>query len=71
MFAESNAKGARPALRKYRCRSCGHRLRFGSARCGDCWVRTPIYNQRWFWRSIYASGATCALLASWLISRFI
>lgn len=71
MIAESNAKGARPELRRYRCRRCGYRIRFGSARCGDCWVRTPIYNQRWFWRLIYTSGATCALLASWLISRFI
>jgi hypothetical protein len=38
----------RPALRLFRC-ICGHKLRFGSPRCGACLVPTPVYNRPAFW----------------------
>ncbi|MFC0281307.1 hypothetical protein ACFOHK_07025 [Falsigemmobacter intermedius] len=37
-----------PEIRFFEC-SCGHKLRFGSARCGWCYERTTLVNRREFW----------------------
>jgi len=35
-------------LRLFEC-ACGHKLRFGSHRCGWCYERTSLVNRREFW----------------------
>ena len=32
-------------VRLFTCPLCGHRLRLGSSRCGDCFSPTPFCNQ--------------------------
>jgi hypothetical protein len=32
--------------RLFKCKSCGHELRYGSARCGYCSVETPLRNRK-------------------------
>ncbi len=33
------------ALRIFECWHCGHKLRFGARRCGECYSPTPIWNR--------------------------
>ena len=33
------------AIRLFRCRDCGHRLRYGARNCGKCGHPTPDQNQ--------------------------
>ncbi|KAA8609639.1 hypothetical protein AL036_02585 [Salipiger aestuarii] len=32
-------------LRIFKCGHCGHNLRFGSRRCGECYSTTPVWNR--------------------------
>jgi hypothetical protein len=33
------------ALRVFTCRECGHRMRYGARRCGNCYAPTPGSNR--------------------------
>lgn len=39
----------RTPLRLFTCATCGHKLRFGASRCGQCWQPSPLYNQTRFY----------------------
>lgn len=36
-------------LRVLRCRTCGHRMRFGAGRCGFCGMPSQFANRYAFW----------------------
>ena len=46
-------------MRVFTCGSCGHKMRFGRSRCGNCLRRTPAWNRR----SLYLIVAALAVFA--------
>lgn len=38
-----------PTIRFFECPSCGHRMRFGSPKCGYCHRPAPFYNRAGFY----------------------
>lgn len=51
---DKNAVIAKKSSRPFACRSCGHRLRFNTPHCGDCYAPTPPWNRRVFWVGLVA-----------------
>lgn len=35
------------AIRIFRCKRCGHKMRYGASRCGSCGGPTPHINRDW------------------------
>jgi hypothetical protein len=48
-------------MRVFRC-SCGHKMRFGAARCGRCYDHSPFYNRRETWVTAAAAAGTVFLV---------
>lgn len=46
-------------MRLFRCKICGHKMRFGRSRCGNCLRRTPPWNRT----STYLIVAAIAIFA--------
>lgn len=52
-------------LRVFTC-ECGHKLRFGAAKCGKCYHSTGLLNRIPFW---FFSGALLTFVAGMLLLR--
>ena len=61
------ASKTRQPLRLISCKTCGHKLRFGASRCGQCWQPSPLINQTGF--HMAAAGAT-VLIALYVFANF-
>jgi hypothetical protein len=59
--AEGKAPKNNPSLRLFTCATCGHKIRFGAARCGQCWQAAPLYNQTRFYVGLAAVVALGSL----------
>ncbi len=57
---EKDPKGKQP-MRLFTCAACGHKMRFGAARCGQCWQAAPMYNQTRFYVTLAAVVAVGSL----------
>jgi predicted amidophosphoribosyltransferase len=40
------------ALRVFRCRQCGHKMRITGPRCGRCYSKKEIVQTLWFWLGV-------------------
>lgn len=54
------------ARRYFSCPSCSHKLRYGAAHCGSCYVPTPLWNRRlplWVVLCLFSVGGVVLAIA--------